>query len=439
MPQASTACQSRRTSKKRKICGQRLLNHWLTATTIGALAKRLLGSEQRRVLTMNEFVSRAQTERGIAAIAELAVDNEALVAGWRDGVRTRLPHLWLRHNCDCDQCMVRQTSERRFQIFTVAPDLQPTQAHLVGASNDQAITIEWPDGHLSRYASNDLHALLQPAPQPLRYWAGEFQPHLADFDDFLDDDDAAAAFVEQFLCTGVGLLVNGPTQQGALERLSARLGPVREVLFERIHNVWVDPAGYNIAHTREFVPPHNDMVSYTWPPSVQALHMLVNECEGGETGLVDGFAALERLRREQLQMFDVLCAVPVPFRQFDATNETNASAPVIELDSAGAVRMLRFSNQLMQRMPLHEVRLAEFYRAFSELAGRLNAAATMATLRLEAGQVLLISGHRVLHARAPIASLGHRHLQDAYFEHDNVRNHLTLLRRLGRTTATTTP
>ena len=392
---------------------------------------------------MGEFVGVVQAEeRGVAAFAQLAVDSEAVVAEWQDGANARIPHLWLRHNCDCDQCLVRQTSERRFQIFTTAPDLQPSLAHIVGASDNQAIAIEWPDGHRSQYASNDLRALLQPAPQPLHYWAKEFQPHRVDFDDFLDDDDAAATFVEQFLCTGVGLLANGPTQQDTLERLSPRLGPVREVLFERIHNVLVDPAGYNIAHTREFVPPHNDMVSYAWPPSVQALHMLVNECQGGETGLVDGFAVLERLRRERPAMFDVLCAVSVPFRQFDATNETSASGPVIELDSAGALRMLRFSNQLMQRLPLHEVRLAEFYRAFSELAGRLNAAATMATLRLEGGQVLLTAGHRVLHARTPIASVGHRHLQDAYFEHDNVRNHLSLLRRLGRTAASspaTTP
>ena len=48
-----------------------------------------------------------------------------------------------------------------------------------------------------------------------------------------------------------------------LERLSARLGPVREVLFERIHNVKVDPRGYNVAHTSLALPPHNDFASYS--------------------------------------------------------------------------------------------------------------------------------------------------------------------------------
>ena len=357
------------------------------------------------------------------------MDGEAVVATWRDGTTTRLPHLWLRHNCDCDRCMVRQTGEKRFQIFTAPPDLKPTSVRFEGSGDAQAIAVAWPDGHQSRFSSRDLRGLLQPVPQPLRHWGRGFLPHRVDFGDFLGDDHAAAAFIEEFLSAGVCLLTNGPTQPNALERLAPRLGPVREVLFERIHNVKVDPVGYNIAHTREYVPPHNDMVSYAWPPSVQALHMLANECEGGDTGIVDGFAVLERFRCEQPAMFEVLCAVPVPFRQFDADNETSATAPTVELDTAGEVRMLRFSNQLMQRIPLCEPRLAEFYCAFRELAARLNAPAEMARLRLDAGQVLLTAGHRVLHARTPIAGLGRRHLQDAYFEHDNMRNHLTLLRR----------
>ena len=45
----------------------------------------------------------------------------------------------------------------------------------------------------------------------------------------------------------------------------------------------VDVAGYNVAHTSMSLPPHNDFASYSWPPSVQALHMLANETPGGES------------------------------------------------------------------------------------------------------------------------------------------------------------
>ena len=365
----------------------------------------------------------------MAIIDDIFLDGDRLIVEWRDGAASCIPALWLRHNCDCEACLVRQTDEKRFQIFDVPADWKPSRATLAGGDHDQTIDIEWPDGHRSRFHAWTLYGLLQPAPRRLRLWDSAFRPRRFDFDEFLRDDRVAAETIDEFLATGACVFTDAPTTPASVEQLASRLGPVREVVFERIHNVRTDPSGYNIAHTKEYVPPHNDMVSYAWPPSVQALHMLVNACQGGDTEIVDGFAVLQQLREEQPWVFDVLCAVPVPFRQFNAEYETWACEPTIELDSAGDVKLLRFSNQLMQAVPLHEPRLAEFYPAFRDLAARINAEEAKARLRLEAGDVLLTAGHRVLHARTALTGMGERHLQDAYFEHDNVRNHLTVLRR----------
>ena len=76
--------------------------------------------------------------------------------------------------------------------------------------------------------------------------------------------------------------------------------------------------------------------------------------------------------------------------------------------------------------------MSDFYDAYHELSGRVNAASAQASFRLEGGQILLGAGHRVLHGRTALRSNGRRHLQDTYFEHDNVRNHLRWLGRTGR-------
>ena len=86
----------------------------------------------------------------------------------------------------------------------------------------------------------------------------------------------------------------------------------------------------------------------------------------------------------------------------------------------------------MQAVPLSQPRVGDFYAAYHELSTRINADRVRVSFRLAAGQILLLAGHRVLHGRTALRSNGRRHLQDAYFEHDNVRNHLTLLRRTGR-------
>ncbi len=367
------------------------------------------------------------------SISSLTTNADALSAVWRSGEQTSLPYLWLRDNCGCGECRVVQTSEKRFHLFHVPGDLKPQHVCIEDAgSGDEAISIDWPDGHRTRYALGEIRGLLGLPRVELHYWDGRFQPRRFDYRQFLENDHAAAELIGEFLRTGVCVLVDAPTEPESCEELAARLGPIREVLFERIHNVKVDPKGYNIAHTGLAVAPHNDFTSYTWPPNVQALHMLVNECEGGESVVVDGFGLLSELRADHPDKFEVLCAVPVPFRIFSDEFECYAVEPMVGLDSEGMVRMIRFNTAQMQAVPLSERRLRDFYAAYHELSRRVNSPGAQVTFRLEGGQILLCDGHRVLHGRRALRSDGGRHLQDAYFEHDNVRNHLRWLRLSGR-------
>jgi len=367
------------------------------------------------------------------SISRLTRNADTVTAVWSSGARTELPYLWLRDNCGCSECRVVQTSEKRFHLFRVPPDLRPQQIGIENAgSGDEAISIAWPDGHRTRYRSSEIHGLMSlPRFEPA-YWDSGFEPRRFDYRRFLASDRAAAELIEEFLRTGVCVLVDAPTEPESSEELATRLGPIREVLFERIHNVKLDPQGYNIAHTGLAVAPHNDFTSYNWPPNVQALHMLVNECEGGESVVVDGFGLLSELREDHPGRFDALCSVPVPFRIFSAEHECYAVNPMVELDNDGEITMVRFNTAQMQALPLSEPRLAEFYAAYHELSRRVNSPDAQVTFRLEAGQILLCAGHRVLHGRTALRSTAPRHLQDAYFEHDNVRNHLRWLRLSGR-------
>ena len=367
------------------------------------------------------------------SITSITCAADVLSAVWSHGERTDLPYLWLRDNCGCSECRVAQTTEKRFHLFQVPSDLRPSKVSIEFAGSEgEAISIAWPDGHRTRYRSSEIRGFLSRPRFELRYWDSGFQPRRFDYQRFLASDEVAAELIEEFLRTGVCVLINAPTDPDSSEQLAARLGPVREVVFERIHNVVVDPKGYSIAHTGLAIAPHNDFTSYSWPPNVQALHMLINECKGGESCVVDGFGVLYELRKDHPDKFDVLCEVPVPFRLFSEEYESCTANPMVEVDSDGEVRMLRFNTQQMQVIPLSEPRLTDFYVAYHELSGRVNAASAQAFVRLESGQILVCAGHRVLHGRTALTSNGRRHLQDIYFEHDNVRNHLRWLRLHGR-------
>lgn len=344
---------------------------------------------------------------------------------WSDGTTTRLPHLWLRDNCWCTECRVQQTTEKGFELRTQPADLSASSAAL----NDDTLHITWPDGHATEYSAETIRELTSPRPPGWQAWGPQFTPSRFGWDDVLNNDGHAVAMIEDFLVTGAVLLVDGPTTPNALEDLAPRLGPVREVLFERIHNVELDPSGYNVAHTALELPPHNDMASYSYPPSVQALHFLANEATGGESVIVDSWGVLEGFRADDPSGFDALCAIPVPFRQFDADNETFATEPMVRLDLDGNIVAFRYSNQLMQ--PMNPIRpgVTEFYRAYHEVSNRLADRSNQVEFRTAAGECIVVASHRVLHARRSFVPDGRRHLQDAYFEHDNVRNHLTVAQR----------
>jgi gamma-butyrobetaine dioxygenase len=338
-----------------------------------------------------------------------------------------MSHLWLRDNCICDDCRIVQTDEKKFMVCSVPVDIEPQSVEIV----DDCLHIVWPDGHISRYEGEYLRSLGQDVELTGARWPQNFVPHRYDYHSFLGDDNTAVAAIEEFITHGAIILSAAPTESGTLEQLAPRLGPMREVLFARIHDVAVDPSGYNVAHTPLPLPPHNDFASYTWPPSVQALHMLENETAGGESILVDGWEILTRLRDDYPDYFETLREMPVPFREFDDNTETYAVQPIIRCDTEGTITGLRFSNQLMQTIDPNDRRAASFYRAYHELCRRITDPAGQVSFRLHGGEILIVAAHRVLHGRQAFQPAGRRHLQDAYFEMDNVRNYLVVLRRKG--------
>ncbi len=159
--------------------------------------------------------------------------------------------------------------------------------------------------------------------------------------------------------------------------------------------------------------------------------MLVNEAGGGESVIVDGWMVLNTVRERHPGHFQALCEVPVPFREFDDDNETYAVAPLVRCDADGNIVSLRFSNQLMQTLDPGAPGVGDFYRAYHALCGLLTADDVKASFRLDGGDILIVAAHRVLHGREAFEAAGRRHLQDAYFELDNVRNHLAVLQRKG--------
>lgn len=330
---------------------------------------------------------------------------------------------WLRDNCPCTRCRITQTDERRVMPWTVPPTDSP-----IAVVDDAGLHLTWADSHQSLFTTASF-AAIERASSRGRYtanlWQQGYQLDRFEHDAAVGDRTTRRQLFESFRRDGAIVVTDSPTVPGTCMDLVRSLGlTLRDSSLGLIFDVKLDPAGFNVAYTSESIPPHHDNAQYTQPPTGQVLAMLVNDATGGESIVVDSWSLVDTLRRTDPAAVDVLSRVPVGFRQYSEQAEGFTRAPLIILDREGRCSHLRFSNQLMQPLPFDEPELAEWYRAYRVLGAAICDPLNHVTFRLRAGDMLFVNSLRVLHARTEFVPDGPRHLQDIYFDVDDVFGNL---------------
>ena len=340
-----------------------------------------------------------------------------------EGSATFLPD-WLRDNCLCDECRIVQTDERRWQPWTEAVAPVATAVAVV----DDGLQVQWAGGHRSVYGRRQWDKIRVTGARgawTARLWQGGYEIERFDHQQCIADQITRRGMFEAIRRDGAAVVTGSPTEPGTVIALLKALGiTLRDSSLGLIFDIKVDPAGYNIAFTAEDVPPHNDNAQYSHPPSGQVLAMLVNDAQGGDSVIVDGWSVLDRLNREHPAAIDVLTRVEVGFRQYSTEADAFTRAPLVVRDRMGRFVHLRFSNQLMQPLAFDDSDLPAWYDAYRLLGAAIADPANHVAFRLSAGDTLFVNGYRVLHARTAFKPDGHRHLQDVYFDVDDVFGHL---------------
>ncbi|HEX3752836.1 MAG TPA: TauD/TfdA family dioxygenase [Streptosporangiaceae bacterium] len=149
-----------------------------------------------------------------------------------------------------------------------------------------------------------------------------------------------------------------------LRSWAGTFGYVRETNYGRVFDVRVESTPANLASTRLALSPHTDNPYRDPVPTVQLLHCHLSAAGGGDTLLVDGFAAAAQLRGEDPGSFAVLTRTPVPFGYRDRGTELRACQPLIELSADGRIRGIRFNNRSLQALRRPPGEVAAFYVAY---------------------------------------------------------------------------
>ena len=227
---------------------------------------------------------------------------------------------------------------------------------------------------------------------------------LADWDAYLADEAVRTACLDAVATLGFVLLRGVPVKQGTVLRVAKTFGFVRRTNYGKLFDVRVVADPENLAFTSRAIAPHTDNPYRDPVPTLQLLHCLGDADLGGDTGLVDGFAAAAALRRADPTSFAVLTATLWPFAYTDNATELRARAPLIALTPDGRITAVRLNNRSMGplRLPYEQAEAAyAAYRAWASLLGRRE---FLLTIRLAPGDCLVFDNTRVLHARTAFAS-----------------------------------
>ncbi|WP_329139195.1 TauD/TfdA family dioxygenase [Streptomyces sp. NBC_01476] len=353
-----------------------------------------------------------------------------------------LPAAWLRDNCPCPQCRDPRSGQKLFQITDLPYGLSVTAVTELSGPAEPTVEVRWePDGHRSPFpvAWLDAH---RPADRVVtgdgrtetdkELWrAADLAGRLpeADWAGYVAAPAERARVLEAVQRLGFALLRNVPRRDGQVLAVAETFGFVRETNYGRLFDVRVEPDPNNLAFTSARITPHTDNPYRDPVPTLQLLHCLENTAAGGDSGLVDGFAAAALLRTEDPEAFAVLTRTPVPFVFRDGRTALRADRPLIGLDPRGRIREVRFNNRSTGTLRLPAAELDAFYAAYRGFAELLVRPGLRLDFRLTPGDCLIFDNTRLLHARTAFEQAGGRHLQGAYADLDGLASTLAVLRR----------
>ncbi len=355
-----------------------------------------------------------------------------------DGYALRFPAVWLRDNCPCPECLDPGTGQKLSDITEMPAELAVRAA---GEEGESVVVTYAPDGHRSAFSRAWLagHALGADGDSDRRtedakeLWLpvdlGQGRRPEASWPRYLAEPTYRARALDEVLRRGFVLLHDVPAEPGTVLEVAASFGFVRETNYGRLFDVRVEPQPGNLAYTSRRILPHTDNPYRDPVPTIQLLHCLRAADAGGETGLVDGFAAARDLRATDRETFDLIARTPVPFGYQDESAELRASQPLIQLSPHGRIRGIRFNNRSARPLRLPYAEVTAFYAAYRRWAELLARPERQLNLGLTPGDCLIFDNTRVLHARTAFSVTGGRHLQGCYADLDGLASTLAVLRR----------
>lgn len=368
-------------------------------------------------------------------------DGTAIALQLDDGSSARYHALWLRDNADDPANFDPVSGQRLHSVAELDPLITVRQASVEA----NGLSLVFSDGRESAASFTFLRQHNYCAPRqrerhlPERTpWTATLRPDslISDFDSVSTDDSARLRWLEELARLGVARLRNVPIRSGAVIEAAELFGYIRETNYGRLFEVRARPDAENLAFTALGLDPHTDNPYREPVPTMQLLHCLENDTEGGESVVVDGLAAAHALRDASPRDFELLKTWPMTFGYHgDGISDLVASHVLIGTDREDNVTAIRLNNRSMNPPTSVPYELVpDFYRAYANFVEITRDPAMQVVFRQQPGDMFIVDNTRVMHGRRGFTANGKRWLQGAYADLDGLFSTIRVLRKRLSTT-----
>lgn len=368
----------------------------------------------------------------------VAVNGDTLTVNFPDKTAHRFHAIWLRDNALDPETRATGNGQRLITLGDIPPDTHITMAQMTETDLSvtfapEGKTVTFPIDWLLKNAYDTAKKSDFILPQAVQTWDATLQSNVPT--GHLPDLKHSSAALQDWLThirrSGFAKLTGGPVENAALLDVVALFGYVRETNYGKWFEVRTEVNPTNLAFTGLGLQAHTDNPYRDPVPTLQILYCLENSAKGGESMVVDGFRAAERLRKQNPQGFDLLSGYPARFEYAGEDGVCLQSRrPMIELSPDGQLIGVRFNNR--SAAPITDVpfdQMADYYTAYRQFADIIDDPDMAVSFKLEPGESFIVDNTRVLHARLGYSGEGSRWLQGCYADKDSLYSTLAAMER----------
>jgi [2-(trimethylamino)ethyl]phosphonate dioxygenase len=355
-----------------------------------------------------------------------------------DGKTDKFHAIWLRDNASDDLTRSPQNGQKLINLTEIPTDTRISSFNL-NLPNSLDLTFE-PEGKTVSYDlywlgnntyGNSILGDIGWLNEKILTWDSSMTSHFpsASYKSVCQSRAALGRWLAHVRCYGVAKLTGCPVESGALIDVAELFGFVRETNYGKWFEVRSEIKPTNLAYTGAGLQAHTDNPYRDPVPTMQILYCLENSAEGGDSMVVDGFRAAQRLKAESPSGFDLLSRYCARYEYSgEESVRLKTKKPMIELQPDGELVGIRFNNR--STAPIVDVPfevMPAYYDAYRHLSTIVSEPEMAIRFKLLPGECFIVDNTRVLHSRTAFSGEGSRWLQGCYPDKDGLLSTLAVI------------